>query len=458
MNVLTAILRLIFSLTTTFALVFSSQADSHDRPITIAQQQHASAHAIRIVDQNGRPAVSGVPSGTGQIVDVAVGQGGFVFVPDSVSISVGDTVRWTWASNNHSVTSGDPCTADGQFCSPDDTNCDQGALNNNGFVYTHTFAQAGTFSYFCFAHCALGMTGVVNVVSGTDTIFYGSTGGDNANGGGRLWVIDVTTQNASLVGDTGFDYLGGIAFDGSGTLYGVAGGSGHPGTLMTIDPATGTAAVIGPISDTTLGVAALRFNSQGTLYGGSFNNTNGVGQLLTIDPSNAQVLTSLTLVGSGNSFCPGIAFDSLDVLYGSRGNSSGHLEDLDLIDQITGVLTPIGPMEAVISDIAFAPDGTLYGSSPTGDLYSIDPVTGTKTLLFNTGIPQFSGLAAAPSGATPTPTPTPTATPTVTPTPTPSATPTATPSATPSATPTPSGTPGRPTPTPRPRPTPHPRP
>jgi len=37
-----------------------------------------SAPPLRIVDQNGRPAVSGVPSG-GQIFDVAVGQGGDVF-------------------------------------------------------------------------------------------------------------------------------------------------------------------------------------------------------------------------------------------------------------------------------------------------------------------------------------------------------------------------------------------
>jgi hypothetical protein len=150
-------------------------------------------------------------------------------------------------------------------------------------------------------------------------------------------------------------------------------------------------------------------------------------------------------VGSGNAFCPGIAFDSKDVLYGSRGNSSGRTEDLDLIDQITGVMTPIGPMEAVISDIVFASDGILYGSSPTGDLYTIDPTSGAKTLLFNTSIAQLSGLAAAP--ASPTPTPTPTATPSVTPSPTPTATPT--------ATPTPIG---RPTPTPRPRPTPFPRP
>jgi plastocyanin len=447
MKRLNTVVKLTFLLATTFAIVFLSQAGLADRHVTKARQKERVAHAITIVDQNGRPAVSGVPSGTGQIVDVAVGQGGLVFVPDTVNISVGDTVRWTWATNGHSVTSGDPCTVDGQFCSPNDTNCDQGALNNTGFVYTHTFAQAGTFSYFCHAHCALGMTGMVNVTAPGDTILYGSTGGDNASGGGRLWLIDVTTQTASLIGNTGFDRLGGITFDSNGILYGVSGGSSNQSTLLTIDPTNGNATVIGLLSDPNAAADGLRFNSQGVLYGSSFDNSAGVGKLLTIDPSNANVLSSLTLVGSGNSFCTGIAFDSLDVLYGSRGNSNGRLEDLDLIDQVTGVLTPIGPMEAVISDIAFTADGTLYGSSPTGNLYSIDPVTGTKVLLFNTGITQLSGLAAAPASPAPTPTPTPTATAT--------ATPTATPPLTPTPTPTPGG---RATPTPRPRPTPHPRP
>ena len=45
------------------------------------------------------------------------------------------------------------------------------------------------------------------------------------------------------------------------------------------------------------------------------------------------------------------------------------------------------------------PDGILYGSSPNGDLYRIDPITGTKTLLFNTGITQLSGLAAPPASS-----------------------------------------------------------
>jgi plastocyanin len=222
MKRLNAAIRFACLLATLFVIGFLPQAESRDKHVNTAPQKQNATHVIRIVDQNGRPAVSGVPSGTGQIVDLSVGPG-FAFDPDTVNISVGDTVRWTWAGNGHSVTSGDPCIVNGQFCSPDDTNCATGTLSNNGFVYQHTFAQGGTYSYFCFAHCALGMTGVVNVASASDTILYGSTGGDNASGGGRVWLIDVTIQSASLIGDTGFDRLGGIAFDSTGTLYGVPG-------------------------------------------------------------------------------------------------------------------------------------------------------------------------------------------------------------------------------------------
>ena len=112
MKRLNAVLRLTFSLATMFAIVFLSQAESGNKRATTQQKQTA-GHAIRIFDQNGRPAVSGMPSGTGQVFDVAVGQGGDVFVPDTLNISVGDTVRWTWAESGHSVTSGPPC--DGRF-------------------------------------------------------------------------------------------------------------------------------------------------------------------------------------------------------------------------------------------------------------------------------------------------------------------------------------------------------
>src|SRR4029453_4026655 len=165
MKRLNAAVRLTCWLVALFAMVFLSQAESRDGRFSTTQQKKPRAYVIHIVDQNGRPAISGVPSG-GQIFDVAVGQGGLTFDPNELNISVGDTVRWTWFGDSHSVTSGDSCTPDGQFCSPDNMNCDQGILSNTGFVYEFTFAQAGTFSYFCVAHCALGMTGTINVSGG----------------------------------------------------------------------------------------------------------------------------------------------------------------------------------------------------------------------------------------------------------------------------------------------------
>src|SRR4030095_10741574 len=166
MKRLNTVARLTFWLATIFATVFLLQAESRDKHPSTTQPKKLTAPGIRIVDQNGQPAVSGVPSGGGQIFEVAVGQGGDVFVPDKISIAAGDTVRWTWAEGGHSVTSGDPCIVDGQYCSPDDLNCDQGILSDQGTVYEHTFTEPGVYSYFCHAHCGIGMTGVVNVSAG----------------------------------------------------------------------------------------------------------------------------------------------------------------------------------------------------------------------------------------------------------------------------------------------------
>jgi plastocyanin len=120
---------------------------------------------LRIVDQNGRPAISGPPSATTTTFDVTVGPD-FAFHPAEVNISVGDTVRWTWAGSGHSVSSGPHCVPDSQFCSPNDTSCFPGTLSNSGTVYQHTFNTAGSYSYICIAHCVLGMAGVVNVTGG----------------------------------------------------------------------------------------------------------------------------------------------------------------------------------------------------------------------------------------------------------------------------------------------------
>ncbi len=95
---------------------------------------------------------------------VMVGEGGaLVFTPADLAINVGDTVRWAWRSSGHSVVSGTDGNADNQFCSPSDTGCANPPLSTNGFVYEHTFTQAGTFPYYCSVHFSLGMTGTVTV-------------------------------------------------------------------------------------------------------------------------------------------------------------------------------------------------------------------------------------------------------------------------------------------------------
>src|SRR5215472_10288907 len=162
--------RLIFGVAVFVATGFLARAESGDSPASMPLQEQPAAAPIRILDQNGQPAVNGVPSATSTIVDVTVAPGGTrTFSPSTVNISVGDTVRWTWAASGHSVTSGAPCTANGQFCSPNNMNCNVCTLSNQGFVYEFTFTQAGSFSYFCCAHCALGMTGVVNVSTASPT-------------------------------------------------------------------------------------------------------------------------------------------------------------------------------------------------------------------------------------------------------------------------------------------------
>jgi plastocyanin len=95
---------------------------------------------------------------------VMVGPDGtLVFSPASLTIQVGDTVHWVWASPGHSVVSGTNGTADNQFCSPSNTSCDNPPLSNVGATFDHTFTTAGTFPYYCSVHFTLGMTGTITV-------------------------------------------------------------------------------------------------------------------------------------------------------------------------------------------------------------------------------------------------------------------------------------------------------
>jgi plastocyanin len=73
----------------------------------------------------------------------------FAFSPNSVSISVNDSVKWTWAGSPHSTTS--------------DTGLWESGVQGTGATFTHTFTSAGSFPFHCSVHPF--MTGTISVQS-----------------------------------------------------------------------------------------------------------------------------------------------------------------------------------------------------------------------------------------------------------------------------------------------------
>jgi plastocyanin len=134
------------------------------RPVTPLLLALAGLLATALIAVGLRPWYARAQCGTTYTVHVGPSSNTFTFSPSSLTIRVGDTVKWVWDTSGHTVTSGTSCTANGKFCSPNDTNCASGTTSNAGAVYQHTFTTAGTFSYFCVPHCGVfNMVGSVTV-------------------------------------------------------------------------------------------------------------------------------------------------------------------------------------------------------------------------------------------------------------------------------------------------------
>lgn len=154
-----------------------------------------------------------------------------------------------------------------------------------------------------------------------------------------------------------------------GVIYAATGAAGIAGELYVVDIATEVETLIGPI-------------------------TNGP--------------------GGGGIGLTGIAFNPItDTLYGVTVNNitNGNTvrNSLVIIDPLTAIATVIGPLGSGISDISFAPDGTLYGfeTSPNVEPRSLmtialmGPNAGMATPVGATDLTSSfgGGLAFSPSGA-----------------------------------------------------------
>jgi len=76
------------------------------------------------------------------------------FDPGTITVKVGETVKWNWSEGTHNVVSGTNCTPDAKFSSGDPV---------EGGTFEQKFDTAGTFEYFCSVHCSAGMVGKVIV-------------------------------------------------------------------------------------------------------------------------------------------------------------------------------------------------------------------------------------------------------------------------------------------------------
>jgi len=158
--------RLIVAGTMTAILALSTAvivlADSSSNPPTESSAPVGSA----VPAASGAPAASGPPAASGgNAISIILK----TFQPSTLTVHVGDTVTWTVTqaiADSHSVTSGsykDPKPG---------TEFDSGIkLHDDGDSFSHTFAAAGTFPFFCAVHPDT-MSGTITVVDAT-----GSAGG-----------------------------------------------------------------------------------------------------------------------------------------------------------------------------------------------------------------------------------------------------------------------------------------
>jgi LPXTG-motif cell wall-anchored protein len=144
----------------------------------------------------------------------------FFFSPKTVTINVGESVKWT---NKGKAEEGH--TATGDFFDSD--------VLKKGQSYTHKFSAVGTFDYICTLHS--NMKGTVVVRAGSGGGGGGSGNGGSGNGSGGEGSSGGASASSS---DTGAGF-------GSGGGFSSSSGSGSGGSLPSTGEDLGLLALLG---------------------------------------------------------------------------------------------------------------------------------------------------------------------------------------------------------------------
>ncbi len=87
--------------------------------------------------------------------------GNYFFNPSTVTVSVGDTVRWQWSAGSHTTTSG---AIPGGAASWDEL------ITSSNTTYDYHVTVAGNYNYVCTPHAGMGMVASFTAVAFTPTL------------------------------------------------------------------------------------------------------------------------------------------------------------------------------------------------------------------------------------------------------------------------------------------------
>ena len=194
-------------------------------------------------------------------------------------------------------------------------------------------------------------------VSAQGTVLYGARYAGE-DGPATLYRVDPATGTATVVGPIGFERCGGMDFNAAGTLFATAEQTDGSDTavLITINTNTGAGTEVGEIgpefTDTFFDVSFR--NSDGIFFTSASFGPEDIVALGIIDTETGMgtYIGDMTVDAPGNA----IAFSATDILYHCNINNGGMLYTLN---QSTGQATTVTPLlfpESLTSPVVNAMD------------------------------------------------------------------------------------------------------
>jgi len=184
-----------------------------------------------------------------------------------------------------------------------------------------------------------------------------------------LYLVDLSTANATLIGSTG-QFLEGLAMSPGGTLFATDTG----GNLYTLNKTTGAATLVG--STGRGNIEGLVFDGT-TLLGTDFSNPTTIFSINTTNASTTNVVSASTGVVRSMSL-----IDSNDVFVTS---DTPVFQSMETINLTTGTVTNVGHLNDSNVIAAIVYNGVLYGLDSAGNEYTINQSNANLNLVGNAG-------------------------------------------------------------------------